>query len=81
MKLTGAQILIKMIKAQGVDTMFGYPGGATIDIHDEILKHDDLRHIVVRHEQGAVHMADAYARAHKTTGVAWLPRDPAQQMP
>jgi acetolactate synthase-1/2/3 large subunit len=76
MKLTGAQILIKMIKAQGVDTMFGYPGGATIDIHDEILKHDDLRHIVVRHEQGAVHMADAYARAHKTTGVALVTSGP-----
>ena len=76
MKLTGAQILIKMIKAQGVDTIFGYPGGATIDIHDEIIKHDDLRHVLVRHEQGAVHMADAYARAHKTTGVALVTSGP-----
>ncbi len=76
MKLTGAQILIKMIKAQGVDTIFGYPGGATIDIHDEIVRHNDLRHILVRHEQGAVHAADAYSRAHKTTGVALVTSGP-----
>ncbi|MCG8683807.1 MAG: biosynthetic-type acetolactate synthase large subunit [Desulfobacterales bacterium] len=76
MKLTGAQILVHMIKSQGVDTIFGYPGGATIDIHDEIDRHDDLNHILVRHEQGAVHMADAYARAHKTTGVALVTSGP-----
>ena len=76
MKLTGAQILVHMIKSQGVDTIFGYPGGATIDIHDEVERHDDLRHILVRHEQGAVHMADAYARAHKTTGVALVTSGP-----
>lgn len=76
MKLTGAQILVKMIKAQGVDTIFGYPGGATIDIHDEIVRHDDLRHILVRHEQGAVHAADGYSRAHQTTGVALVTSGP-----
>lgn len=76
MKLTGAQILVHMIKSQGVDTIFGYPGGATIDIHDELDRHEDLRHILVRHEQGAVHMADAYARAHKTTGVALVTSGP-----
>ena len=76
MKLTGAQILVHMIKSQGVDTIFGYPGGATIDIHDELDRHDDLNHILVRHEQGAVHMADAYARAHKTTGVALVTSGP-----
>jgi acetolactate synthase-1/2/3 large subunit len=76
MKMTGAQILVHMIKSQGVDTIFGYPGGATIDIHDELDRHDDLRHILVRHEQGAVHMADAYARAHKTTGVALVTSGP-----
>ncbi|MDD9304320.1 MAG: biosynthetic-type acetolactate synthase large subunit [Desulfobacter sp.] len=76
MKLTGAQILVQMIKAQGVDTIFGYPGGATIDIHDELDRHDDLRHILVRHEQGAVHMADAYARAKKATGVALVTSGP-----
>ncbi|MCG8632846.1 MAG: biosynthetic-type acetolactate synthase large subunit [Desulfobacterales bacterium] len=76
MKRTGAQILVEMIKSQGVDTIFGYPGGATIDIHDELDRHDDLRHILVRHEQGAVHMADSYARAHKTTGVALVTSGP-----
>ncbi len=76
MKLTGAQILVKMIKAQGVDTIFGYPGGATIDIHDELDRHDDIRHILVRHEQGAVHAADAYSRAHETTGVALVTSGP-----
>ncbi len=76
MKLTGAQILIKMIKAQGVDTIFGYPGGATIDIHDELAKHPDLRHILVRHEQGAVHSADGYARANDSVGVALVTSGP-----
>lgn len=76
MKMTGAEILIKMIKSQGVDTIFGYPGGATIDIHDELERHEDLRHVLVRHEQGAVHMADAYARANKTVGVALVTSGP-----
>jgi len=61
MKLTGAQILIKMIKAEGIDTIFGYPGGAVIDIYDALAKQDGLHHILVRHEQGAVHAADGYA--------------------
>ncbi len=76
MKLTGAQILIRMIKAQNVDTIFGYPGGAVIDIYDELSRHDDLRHILVRHEQGAVHAADAYARAKGTVGVALVTSGP-----
>lgn len=76
MKLTGAQILIRMIKAQGVDTIFGYPGGATIDIHDELDRHPDLRHILVRHEQGAVHSADGYARANDSVGVALVTSGP-----
>ena len=52
MELTGAQILIKMIKDEGVDTIFGYPGGMVIDIYDELTKQEGLRHILVRHEQG-----------------------------
>jgi len=76
MNLTGAQILIKMIKSQGVDTIFGYPGGATIDIHDELSRHDDLRHVLVRHEQGAVHAADGYSRAHDSVGVALVTSGP-----
>jgi len=76
MKLTGAQILIKMIKAEGVDTIFGYPGGAVIDIYDALAKQNDLKHILVRHEQGAVHAADAYARANKSVGVALVTSGP-----
>lgn len=76
MKLTGAQILIKMIKAEGVDTIFGYPGGAVIDIYDALAKQNELRHILVRHEQGAVHAADAYARANKSVGVALVTSGP-----
>ncbi len=76
MKLTGAQILIKMIKSQGVDTIFGYPGGAVIDIYDELSKNPELRHILVRHEQAAVHAADAYARAKGKVGVALVTSGP-----
>ncbi len=76
MKLTGAQILIKMIKSEGVDTIFGYPGGAVIDIYDELANHPDLRHILVRHEQGAVHSADAYARAKGDVGVSLVTSGP-----
>ena len=76
MKLTGAQILIKMIKAEGVDTIFGYPGGAVIDIYDALAKQVGLKHILVRHEQGAVHAADGYARANKSVGVALVTSGP-----
>ena len=76
MKLTGAQILIKMIREQGVDTIFGYPGGAVIDIYDTLAKQNNLKHILVRHEQGAVHAADAFARANKSVGVALVTSGP-----
>ena len=76
MKLTGAQILIKMIKAEGIDTIFGYPGGAVIDIYDALAKDNGLRHILVRHEQGAVHAADGYARANNSVGVALVTSGP-----
>lgn len=76
MKLTGSQILIKMIQDEGINTIFGYPGGAVIDIYDELEKQNKLRHILVRHEQGAVHAADAYARANKSIGVALVTSGP-----
>ena len=76
MKLTGAQILLRMIKSEGVDTIFGYPGGAVIDIYDALAKETGLNHILVRHEQGAVHAADAYARANKSVGVALVTSGP-----
>ncbi|MBF0111447.1 MAG: biosynthetic-type acetolactate synthase large subunit [Desulfamplus sp.] len=76
MKLKGAEILIKMIKEEGVDTIFGYPGGAVIDIYDALTNEQELRHILVRHEQGAVHAADAYARAKGGVGVALVTSGP-----
>ncbi len=75
MKMTGAQILLKTLKDEGVDTIFGYPGGCVIDIYDEMLK-SDLRHIFVRHEQGAIHAADGYARASGRVGVCLVTSGP-----
>ncbi|MBW2216396.1 MAG: biosynthetic-type acetolactate synthase large subunit [Deltaproteobacteria bacterium] len=74
-KLTGAQILFRALKEEGVDTIFGYPGGAVLDIYDE-LPRTDIRHILVRHEQGAVHAADAYARALGSVGVCLVTSGP-----
>ncbi|MBU1168350.1 MAG: biosynthetic-type acetolactate synthase large subunit [Proteobacteria bacterium] len=75
MKLTGAQILMKVFEEEGVDTIFGYPGGAVLDIYDA-LDQTDIRHILVRHEQGAVHAADGYARAANRTGVCLVTSGP-----
>ncbi len=69
MKLKGAQIFIRCLKEEGVDTIFGYPGGAVIDIYDELFK-SEIKHILVRHEQAAVHAADGYARSSGRVGVA-----------
>ena len=69
MLCTGATILLESLKREGVDLFFGYPGGAVIDIYDELPRHPELRHILVRHEQGAVHAADGYARASGKVGV------------
>ena len=75
MELSGAEILIEVFKEEGVDTIFGFPGGAVIDIYDELVR-SDLRHILVRHEQGAVHAADGYARAGNTVGVCLVTSGP-----
>ncbi len=75
MKLTGAKILMKALKDEGVDTIFGYPGGAVIDIYDELVK-TDINHVLVRHEQGAVHAADGYARAKGKVGVCMVTSGP-----
>lgn len=70
MKLNGSQILIECLKEQGVDTVFGYPGGAILNIYDELYKHsDEITHILTSHEQGASHAADGYARATGKVGV------------
>jgi len=75
MKLTGAQILMEVLKEEGVDSIFGYPGGAIIDIYDELAK-TDIHHVLVRHEQAAVHSADGYARASGKVGVCLVTSGP-----
>jgi len=75
MELTGAQVLMKVLEEEGVDTIFGFPGGAVIDIYDEIIN-TDIKHILVRHEQGAVHAADGYARATGGVGVCLVTSGP-----
>jgi acetolactate synthase-1/2/3 large subunit len=74
-KLTGAQILMKVLQEEGVDTIFGYPGGAVVDLYDELDK-TEIQHILVRHEQGAVHAADGYARASGGVGVCLVTSGP-----
>ena len=81
MQLNGAEILIECLKEQGVDTVFGYPGGAILNVYDELYKHrDEIRHILTSHEQGASHAADGYARATGKWGYAWLPADRERQI-
>ncbi len=70
MQLNGAEIVIECLKEQGVDTVFGYPGGSILNVYDELYKHrDEIRHILTSHEQGAAHAADGYARATGKAGV------------
>lgn len=70
MQLTGSEIVVECLKEQGVDTVFGYPGGTILNIYDELYKHsDEITHILTSHEQGAAHAADGYARATGKTGV------------
>ena len=64
MQMTGAQIVIECLKEQGVDTVFGYPGGTILNIYDELYKHQgEIHHVLTSHEQGAAHAADGYARS------------------
>ncbi|WP_404361475.1 acetolactate synthase 3 large subunit [Methylotuvimicrobium sp. KM1] len=76
MELNGAQILVQSLKDEGVEYIFGYPGGAVLHIYDAIFQQDDVKHILVRHEQGATHAADAYARATGKTGVVLVTSGP-----
>ena len=61
MELTGAEIVVRCLQEEGVEHVFGYPGGAVLHIYDELFKQSKVKHILVRHEQGAVHAADGYA--------------------
>jgi len=76
MKLSGAEILVECLKREGVDTIFGYPGGAVLQIYDAIFKQDHFKHYLVRHEQGALHAASGYARASGRCGVALVTSGP-----
>jgi acetolactate synthase-1/2/3 large subunit len=75
-KLTGAQIVLKALKDQGVGHIFGYPGGAVLPIYDEIFQQEDVEHILVRHEQGATHAAEGYARSTGKCGVVLVTSGP-----
>ncbi|MDO5604575.1 MAG: acetolactate synthase 3 large subunit [Paracoccus sp. (in: a-proteobacteria)] len=75
-KMTGAKMVVQALKDQGVDTVFGYPGGAVLPIYDEIFQQNDIQHILVRHEQGAVHMAEGYARSTGKPGVVLVTSGP-----
>ena len=75
-EMTGAEMVIQALKDQGVDTIFGYPGGAVLPIYDEIIQQEGLEHILVRHEQGAGHAAEGYARSTGKCGVALVTSGP-----
>ncbi|WP_293008338.1 acetolactate synthase 3 catalytic subunit [Nitrosomonas sp.] len=75
-ELTGAEITIRCLQEEGVNCIFGYPGGAVLFIYDELFKQDKVRHILVRHEQAAVHAADGYARSSNKVGVALVTSGP-----
>ncbi|ATG49642.1 acetolactate synthase 3 large subunit [Celeribacter ethanolicus] len=75
-QMTGAKMVVQALKDQGVDTVFGYPGGAVLPIYDEIFQQNDIKHVLVRHEQAAVHAAEGYARSTGKVGVALVTSGP-----
>ena len=75
-KMTGAEIFLECLKREEVKHIFGYPGGVVLDIYDELTRHPEIRHILVRHEQAAAHAADGYARASAKVGVALVTSGP-----
>jgi acetolactate synthase-1/2/3 large subunit len=76
MQTTGAEILIRCLQEEGVEYVFGYPGGAVLNIYDELFKQTKVKHVLVRHEQGAVHAADGYSRSSQKVGVALVTSGP-----
>lgn len=74
--MLGAAIILKALQEQGVEVIFGYPGGAVLPIYDELFKQNSIRHILVRHEQGAVHAAEGYARSTGKVGVVLVTSGP-----
>ena len=77
MQLTGSEIVIECLKEQGVDTVFGYPGGTILNVYDELYRHrEEIHHVLTSHEQGAAHAADGYARATGKVGVCMATSGP-----
>jgi acetolactate synthase-1/2/3 large subunit len=74
--MSGAKMVVQALIDQGVDTVFGYPGGAVLPIYDEIFQQNSIRHFLVRHEQGAVHAAEGYARSTGKPGVVLVTSGP-----
>src|SRR3989442_4566383 len=74
--MTGAEIVLEALEREGVDVIFGYPGGANLPIYQQLPKYRRLRHVLVRHQQGAAHMADGYARACGRPGVVFATSGP-----
>src|SRR5271154_896831 len=76
MQLTGAEIVIRCLQEEGVEYVFGYPGGAVLNIYDALFQQDQVKHVLVRHEQGAAHAADGYSRSSHKTGVCLVTSGP-----
>src|SRR6267378_3911852 len=76
MHLTGAEIVIRCLQEEGVEHVFGYPGGAVLNIYDELFKQEQVKHVLVRHEQGAAHAADGYSRSSHKVGVCLVTSGP-----
>ena len=74
--IPGAEVLLKALEAEGVEVVFGYPGGAVLPIYDALFKNNKIKHILVRHEQAAVHAAEGYARSTGKTGVVLVTSGP-----
>src|SRR5881396_1756852 len=76
MELTGAEIVVRCLQEEGIEHIFGYPGGAVLFLYDELFKQNKVKHVLVRHEQGAIHAADGYARSTEKVGVAMVTSGP-----
>jgi acetolactate synthase-1/2/3 large subunit len=76
MQVTGAEVFVRCLQEEGVEYIFGYPGGAVLFLYDELFKQNKVKHVLVRHEQGAIHAADGYARSTEKVGVALVTSGP-----
>ncbi len=79
--MTGAEMVVQALIDQGVEHIFGYPGGAVLPIYDAIFQQDKVKHILVRHEQGATHSAEGYARSTASRALFWSLQAPVPPMP